>query len=171
FHRDDALDARNYFATSDAPPFQRDQFGGTFGGPILQNKLFYFGSYEQLRDRNSLTQIGALPDANAHNALLPNASGALINVGVKPIVQPYLDLLFPLPNGPNLGNGTAQNIVSHLDPTDEHFGVTKFDFNPGKKDMIMVRWSRDDSKEVISQPHPLFFEHTTAYTRYLTAQD
>ena len=34
FHRDDALDSRNFFASGDLPPFQRDQFGGTVGGPI-----------------------------------------------------------------------------------------------------------------------------------------
>src|SRR6476619_5026429 len=56
FHRDDALNTRNFFATGDLPPFQRDQFGGTFGGPIVSNKLFYFGCYEQLRERNAVTQ-------------------------------------------------------------------------------------------------------------------
>jgi outer membrane receptor protein involved in Fe transport len=165
FHRDNALDAKNYFATADSPPFQRDQFGGTFGGPLLVNKLFYFGSYEQLRDRNSVTQISALPDADAHKGIV---NGKF--VGISPTVQPYLDLLYPLPNGPELGNGTAQNTFSHQDPTDEHFGVAKFDYNLSKNDQLMVRWSRDDSKEIISQAHPLFNEHTTAYTRYFTAQ-
>ena len=165
FHRDNALDARNYFATADAPPFQRDQFGGTFGGPLMVNKLFYFGSYEQLRDRNSVTQISALPDADAHKGIV---NGKF--VGIASTVQPYLDLLYPLPNGAELGNGTAQNTFSHQDPTDEHFGVVKFDYNLRKNDQLMVRWSRDDSKEIISQPHPLFNEHTTAYTRYFTAQ-
>ena len=66
FHRDDALDSRNFFATSDAPPFQRDQFGGTIGGPVVTNKLFYFGSYEQLRDRNSVTQHRASCPTRRH---------------------------------------------------------------------------------------------------------
>src|SRR5262249_60956324 len=44
FHRDDALDSRNFFATTDLPPFQRAQFRGTFGGPIVTNKLFDFRS-------------------------------------------------------------------------------------------------------------------------------
>jgi outer membrane receptor protein involved in Fe transport len=166
FHRDNALDSRNFFATADAPPFQRDQFGGTFGGPVIANKLFYFGSYEQLRDRNSVTVISALPNEAAHNGIVNGA-----NLGVSPIVKPYLDLLFPLPNGADLGNGTAQNTFSHQDPTDEHFGVVKFDYSLGRKDQMLVRWSRDDSKETISQSHPLFREHTTAYTRYFTAQD
>src|SRR4029078_11796823 len=66
FHRDDALDSRNFFAQGDLPAFQRDRFGGTFGGPVVQNRLFYFGSYEQLRERNAVTQHARLPNALAH---------------------------------------------------------------------------------------------------------
>jgi hypothetical protein len=171
FHRDDALNTKNYFATGTLPPFQRDQFGGTLGGPIFTNKLFYFGSYEQLRERNAVTQHARLPNALAHQGIVPNAAGALVNVGVNPIVKPYLDLLFPIPDGVDFGDGTAELVHSHQEPTDEYFGVTKFDYNLGKKDTLMVRWSHDNSKTVLSQPHPDFFEHTTTATRYFTTQD
>jgi hypothetical protein len=171
FHRDDSLNSRNFFATGDLPPFQRDQFGGTLGGPIVSSKLFYFGSYEQLRERNAVTQHARLPNALAHQGFVPNAAGTLVNVGVQAITKPYLDLLFPIPTGVDFGDGTAELAHSHQDPTDEHFGVLKFDYNLGKKDTVMTRWSRDDSKTVLSQPHPDFFEHTTTNTRYFTAQE
>src|SRR5215211_1954326 len=53
FFRNDALDARNFFElTSTQPaPFKRNQFGGNIGGPILRDKLFFFVSYEGLRQR------------------------------------------------------------------------------------------------------------------------
>jgi len=61
FLRNDALDARNFFAfSSTAPsPFKRNQFGGSLGGSIVRNKAFFFLSYEGLRhsqqvDLNSL---------------------------------------------------------------------------------------------------------------------
>ena len=56
FLRNDALDARNFFnfTSSDPPPFKRNQFGGNIGGPIIKNKLFFFGSYEGLRQRQGL---------------------------------------------------------------------------------------------------------------------
>jgi len=171
FHRDDALDSRNFFAQGDLPPFQRDQFGGTFGGPVVQNRLFYFGSYEQLRERNAVTQHARLPNALAHQGIVPNANGQLVNVGVHPTTRPYLDLLFPIPDGQDFGDGTAELVHSHQDPTDEHFGVLKFDYNLGRKDSLLVRWSQDNSKTALSQPHPDFNEHITTHTRYFTVQD
>src|SRR5947208_320678 len=74
FLRNSKLDAPNYFDPIDAatgqqvnPPFRRNQFGGTAGGPIVKNRLFYFGSYEGLRQDLSLTHLARLPNAAAHN--------------------------------------------------------------------------------------------------------
>jgi Carboxypeptidase regulatory-like domain len=56
FLRNDAFDARNFFAftLSKPPPFRRNQFGGQFGGPIVKNKAFFFFSYEGLRQRQQV---------------------------------------------------------------------------------------------------------------------
>jgi hypothetical protein len=56
FLRNDALDARNFFnfTSSQPPPFKRNQFGGTLGGPIIGNKTFFFFSYEGLRQLQDL---------------------------------------------------------------------------------------------------------------------
>ncbi len=57
FFRDDALDARNFFefTRSDPQPFERNQFGGSFGGPIVRGRSFFFATYEGLRQRQGLT--------------------------------------------------------------------------------------------------------------------
>ncbi len=56
FLRDSSLDARNFFdPLSGPPPFTRNQFGGTVGGPLVRNKLFYFVSYEGLRQNLATT--------------------------------------------------------------------------------------------------------------------
>jgi outer membrane receptor protein involved in Fe transport len=57
FLRNSALDARNFFDGPSVPPFRRNQFGGSAGGPILKDKMFIFGGYEGVRQ--SLT--GTLP--------------------------------------------------------------------------------------------------------------
>jgi hypothetical protein len=73
FLRNDAFDAKDFFndinggfpfSTSTRlkkPPFKRNQFGGTAGGPILKNKLFFFAGYEGLRDRTNATQTTTVP--------------------------------------------------------------------------------------------------------------
>ena len=170
FHRNDSLDARNYFASEDLPDFQRDQFGGSLGGPVLRNRVFFFGAYEALRERNAVTRRATLPNALAHQGIIP-VNGVLTNVGVHPTAAPYLSLLFPIPDGQDFGDGTAELAHSHQDPTDEQFGVAKIDFNLGHRgSTFMVRWSKDVSDTNISQPHPLFFEQVGTSTRYFTTQ-
>src|SRR5437763_15186029 len=104
FLRDSKFDEPNFFDPIDAatgtqvnPPFTRNQFGGTAGGPIVQNTLFYFGSYEGLRQNLSLTHLARLPNASTHRS-----------AGFSPLTRPYLDLLYPIPDGKDFGDGTAE---------------------------------------------------------------
>jgi Carboxypeptidase regulatory-like domain len=65
FHRDDAFDSPNYFqpANEPIPPLRQDQFGGSLGGPLLQNRSFFFGSFEGQRMKRSLTRTFSVPSA------------------------------------------------------------------------------------------------------------
>jgi hypothetical protein len=56
FHRNDNLDAREFFDI-DKPEYKRNQFGGTLGGPIRKNSTFFFGSYEGTRIRTGESEI------------------------------------------------------------------------------------------------------------------
>ncbi len=62
-HRNDAFDARNYFAQKDqpVPPLTQNQFGGSLGGPLLEGRSFFFVSYEGTRMDRSLTQTFSVP--------------------------------------------------------------------------------------------------------------
>jgi len=74
FFRNDALDARNFFElTSHEPaPFKRNQFGGNIGGPIIHDKLFFFVSYEGLRQRQGLDiNSVVLSDAQRSSSTVP----------------------------------------------------------------------------------------------------
>jgi hypothetical protein len=61
FIRNEKLDARNYFDPGDKPPFKRNQFGFSVGGPIKKNKTFFFGDYEGTRIRESATFDETIP--------------------------------------------------------------------------------------------------------------
>lgn len=61
FYRNSAYDARYYFNDGAQPAFHRDQFGATIGGPIIKNKLYFFGYYEGLRQATPATFLGTMP--------------------------------------------------------------------------------------------------------------
>jgi outer membrane receptor protein involved in Fe transport len=65
FIRDKVLDARNFFDPAVIPPFHRDQFGASGGGPIIKNKTFIFGDYEGIRQRKSDTFSNPVPSPAA----------------------------------------------------------------------------------------------------------
>ena len=61
FYRNSAYDSRYYFNNDHQPAFHRDQFGATIGGPIIKNKLYFFGYYEGLRQATPATFLGTMP--------------------------------------------------------------------------------------------------------------
>jgi hypothetical protein len=64
FFRDDSLDANDWFANRNGetiPPLRRNNFGFTFGGPIIKNKTFFFVDYDGLRSSGLSTANGAVP--------------------------------------------------------------------------------------------------------------
>lgn len=79
--RNHRFDAKNFFdsKTEPIPPFSRNQFGGTFGGPIFHDRLFFFGNYEGLREDKALTRLSNVPT---------NALRAGDFAGQQPIYDP-----------------------------------------------------------------------------------
>ena len=66
FFNSDALNARPYFATAKTP-LDRNIFGGTIGGPIRKNSLFFFGSYEGFFERSTTQQFNDVPTQAMRN--------------------------------------------------------------------------------------------------------
>jgi hypothetical protein len=174
FLRNSALDARNFFTPSTINPFKRNQFGFTLGGPIKKNKTFFFGSYEGLRDRLGVTVIDTVPDAQAHQGIVPRG-GQLVNVGVAPGVAPWL-ALFPLPNSRNFGDGTAQYIYGTTQPANDNNFNVRVDQSLTQKHSFFARYTFDDGSNAIASTGgngaTLPFQKTASSSRnqYLTTE-
>ncbi|MGH9355784.1 MAG: TonB-dependent receptor plug domain-containing protein, partial [Terriglobia bacterium] len=96
FLRNDALDAANFFdnfANTVKPPFRRNQFGVSAGGPIQKDRTFIFGDYEGIRQAKGISIIDTVPSPAAHQGNLTAGT-----VAVDPSAQKYL-AFYPLPNG------------------------------------------------------------------------
>jgi len=63
FHRNDNLDARNYFLVGPKPELKRHQFGGAAGGPIVRDRTFWFATYEGLKVAEGVARLRTVPTA------------------------------------------------------------------------------------------------------------
>jgi len=159
-HRDAALDAKNYFDLSAAPipAFVRNQFGAGIGGPLVRDHTFFYMSYEGFREVHASTAIATVPDALAHEGLLPsndnpaacsNASpNACVAVAIDPRVQQFLNL-FPTSNGADNGDGTGDLITANKGDTTEHHGMIRVDHNFSNTHSLFGRYIIDDSSSVV----------------------
>lgn len=178
YMRNSALDARNFFdyetlaSERRLPEFQRNQFGGSLGGPIKKDKMFFFGTYEQLRQRLGVTTVSTTLAPGCHGAggtTITNAAcpqlGSTPSVTVSPVIVPLLNL-YALPNLPN--NGFTYPYTA---PTDEHYGMARWDYNISAKDSAFIRYTIDST--ALGQPleFPQFARQGTSTGQYVTASD
>src|SRR5262249_43587956 len=159
-HRNAALHARNYFDLGNRPipPLVRNQFGAGVGGPLLHDRTFFFGNYEGFREVRASTAISTVPNALAHQGLLPStsnargcsnaASNACVAVGIDPRVQPFLNLL-PPSNGADNGDGTGDLITANKGATNEYHGMVRVDHNFSNTHSLFGRYIIDDSSSLI----------------------
>ena len=164
FLRNSALDARNYFDQGAIPQFQRNVFGGSLGGPIVKAKTFLFGNYEGFRQHLGLSGVTLVPDNNARAGLLPCsavtpapnscAASGLVNVGVAASATPLLNL-WPVANGPDLGQGIAEAFSHPLQIVNEDFGTARLDHIFSDRDSLAAVYTADDSAANTPATNPL----------------
>jgi hypothetical protein len=170
FHRNDNLDARNFFDRAgdtredSKPEFKRNQFGFSLGGPIVKDKIFLFGNYEGLRDRVGVSNL----------AFVPSADGRLgIGDGLAPpldSVKPYL-ALYPLPNGEVFSDGTGEYFSGPGQPSDEDYFVIRYDHQISDSDSFFVRYTIQDGSLRLPDPIELFPELIDTRRQYVTIEE
>ncbi len=134
--RNDVFDANDWFADFaglQKPAERQNDFGGTFGGPIIKDRAFFFGSYEGLRLRLPRTVLSTVPDLAARQ----NATTAL---------KPYLNA-FPLPNGPedSTNPGEAQFNAAFSDAASLNAYSLRIDYKLNPKWLLFARYNYSPS--------------------------
>src|SRR5438552_3457253 len=159
FLRNDALDAAKWEENKGGgkAPFKRNQFGGSFGGPVVKDKTFFFVSYEGLRQAQGTNTQARVPDLNARNGILPGVAP----ITVSPIVKPYL-ALYPIPGQGNSivsepnrrPDGTVLLAANAKVPTNDDFGLGRIDHNfaNGKLGTISGTYNYDSGESSSETP-------------------
>jgi len=155
FLRNSALDAKNYFdAGSSPPPFKRNQFGGSIGGPILKDRTFFFADYEGLRQSLGATHVNKVPSLSARQGNLCDSPdcATTTTIAVDPAITKFLGL-YPLPNVPSGPGdfGTYKFVGNQI--VNENFFITRLDHHFSDKDNIFGSYMLDDT--TFSQPTDL----------------
>ena len=164
YHRNDALDARNYFDVGEKPEFTRNQFGGTAGGAVTRDRLFYFVGYESLRENLGRTVVTTVPDDLARQGILPTGT-----VTISPAVQPYLDE-FPRANGELLGGGLARYTFPFDQTLRQHFLQGRVDAIPADGIQMFARYTLDDTDQRLPTDFPQFPRNFVSRNQYVTAE-
>jgi hypothetical protein len=134
FLRNSALDARNFFDGPKIPPFKRNQFGGSIGGPIIKERTFFFFDYEGIRQSKGISQVTFVPSIPARSGVLQCCSTP---VTIDPAAQAAL-AFYHLPNGPALDSNpdVATYTFSGQQVVNENFYTTRLDHKISEKDSM-----------------------------------
>jgi hypothetical protein len=153
FVRNSAFDARNFFATS-VPPFKRNEMGATFGGPIRQDKTFFFLEYAGLRQRLGEPNIVPVPTSDERNGMVtitdpnnPNFQDQL-QVPLNAVAQTVLNK-YPMPNQPDGAFGPNTFNFMFSQPTNNDQFSARLDHHFSAKDTVFARasWGNNIAKE------------------------
>ena len=160
FVRNSAFDARNYFdypslaEPGRIPPFHRNEFGFTNGGPVVlphmydgRGKTFYFGQYQGFRQVLGTTQVLPMPTlaerAGSDTVTYPDGSTDTLTVPVNPQIAAVL-ARYPVPNNPTGAYGPRTYAVPSKVVTNADQFSIRLDQKLGEKGQFLARFNYDN---------------------------
>jgi Carboxypeptidase regulatory-like domain/TonB dependent receptor len=159
--RNDIFDASNWFnGYLNNPPLpkakeRQNDFGGTFSGPLLKDRTFFFFSYEGLRLQLPETELTTVPDLQARKS-------------AAPAIQPYLNA-FPVPNGPDdTATGIAQFNASYSNPASLDAYSIRIDHRLTDKLSVFGRYNYSPSSLAQRGEAPYYSLSTVSTTKITT---
>ena len=155
FLRNTKLNAIGYIfgqrpATFQKPTLQRNQFGGTVGGPIVKNKLFFFADYEGFRQLQKGLNFDSLPSLNDRAGILPN-----------PVVNPLTGIVYPA-NTPIPETAFAHKVLNDLPALTAAGRANNFQ---------KLLLNRDYADKYDAKVDGQINDHMTAYLRFSQRKD
>ncbi|HLV85327.1 MAG TPA: carboxypeptidase-like regulatory domain-containing protein [Candidatus Sulfotelmatobacter sp.] len=164
FARNAAFDARNYFDHVEAggrriPPFVRNEFGFTNGGPVViphiydgRSRTFYFGEYQGFRQVLGTTQVIPVPTADERNGIdTTTYPGDTLTIPVNPAVVPLLSA-YPLPNEPAGAFGNRTYATSSKVVTTTYQFSIRVDHQISNKASLVTRFSLNQVTGPLTNP-------------------
>jgi hypothetical protein len=152
FLRNASLDAKNYFDPKNRaiPPFQRYQYGGAIGGPIVKDKTFFFGAYEGVQQQRSNTTPVTVPSLQARSGTFCASAGNCTNFAASnpaqyAVIQPYLAFWPVAPVGSTLSpdGNTNKFSTNGLLKLKENYASARVDHHFSEKDTLSGSWLFD----------------------------
>jgi len=170
FLRNDDVDAKNFFASPTAakPQYQRNDYGFAVGGPIIKNKLFAFGDWEQTNTRQAQSAVDTLPtlaermgNFSQETKVLKNPATGLAfpgNIIPANLIDPLAQKLINLYPAPTNGNLSSNYLYGGPDDEDDHRWDVRVDYTFSQKDTIYGRVSNYGVKipGILNLPPPAF---------------
>ncbi len=165
FVRNSAFDARNFFdqrTLADPgriPPFRRNEFGFTLGGPVTlpgiyqgRDRTFFFGQYQGFRQVLGTTQVLSVPTQAERQGIDTTAfPGDTLYVPVNPQMAPIL-AAYPLPNDPQGSFGPRTYAASSKVTTDTNQFSIRIDHRISGQGQLFVRFNLDNTTGPLTNP-------------------
>jgi hypothetical protein len=153
YFRNDALDARNTFDTgTNKSTLRMNQFGASIGGPIVKDKLFFFGYYEGYRLRSGINAIEAVPSEAVRNlpvcaAGVTGGFGAgtnnCVNAQIQPLLAGFIGPGTVLLPSPGLDPSLQLALLNSAVRVNENSGGLRLDYHINDRQTFYVRYFRD----------------------------